>query len=218
MMRSMSLQIAKRSREKHGLKDSPEYATWHRMRRRCHDPDHPDYPTYGAKGIVVCPEWQQSFLEFYRAMGNRPSPLHSIDRKDNTKGYEPGNCRWATKEEQARNRPSFVLKVNGKTAAEAAAETGLKAPTLYNRLRRGLPDREALSTTKFRTGGKPPRLLTMDGQTLPLRTWARKMGIKAVTLRQRLDNGWPVRRALTVPAIARYQRKKERTSVQPATE
>src|SRR5436190_271390 len=60
----MALQI-KKSRETHGMKSTPEYAAWQRMRRRCHDPENKDYPEYGAMGITVCPEWQISFVAFH---------------------------------------------------------------------------------------------------------------------------------------------------------
>lgn len=60
--------------------------------------------TMGEKGIRVCDRWISNFLNFLEDMGTLPSPDHSIDRKDNDKGYEPGNCRWATQAEQSKNR------------------------------------------------------------------------------------------------------------------
>lgn len=83
---------------------SAEWTTWRSMRQRCEDDRHKSYPSYGGRGIVVCDRWKLSFEAFLEDMGRRPSPEHSIDRIDNSRGYEPSNCRWADKSTQARNR------------------------------------------------------------------------------------------------------------------
>src|SRR5690606_36132486 len=98
-----SIQVTPQSRS-HDRKPRlkmPEYQTWLRIKKRCHNPLDKSYPQYGGRGIEVCQEWRESFQAFLRDMGPRPSPHHSIDRLDGTKGYSPDNCRWATKEEQA---------------------------------------------------------------------------------------------------------------------
>ncbi len=87
----------------HGMSHTPEHEAWAAMRKRCENPRHAAYPNYGGRGVRVCQRWQ-SFENFYEDMGSRPSPLHSLDRVDNDGGYEPANCRWATKSEQASNR------------------------------------------------------------------------------------------------------------------
>lgn len=74
------------------------------MKGRCNRPSHKQFADYGGRGITVCERWQNDFAAFVADMGEKPSRLHSIDRRDNNAGYHPANCRWATKLEQTRNR------------------------------------------------------------------------------------------------------------------
>lgn len=96
-----------RSRKRHGKATGGHhrvYRIWNAMRQRCHNPNQPHYVRYGGRGIRVCDEWRKSFDVFYAHMGDPPSPDHTLDRIDNDRGYEPGNCRWATRSEQQRNK------------------------------------------------------------------------------------------------------------------
>lgn len=93
-------------RLKHGMRKTLTYSSWQSMVNRCHNPKDGNYSRYGGRGIEVCPRWRdpdKGILCFIEDVGERPSSAHSIDRIDGSKGYEPGNCRWATREEQNRN-------------------------------------------------------------------------------------------------------------------
>jgi hypothetical protein len=119
---------------KHGMRNSREYSTWNAMLNRCCNPRAKDYPKYGAKGIAVCPEWRQSFEVFFSHIGPRP-PGTTIDRIDNTKGYEPGNVRWATPRQQARNRTTSrrwnIKGIVFESAQAAADHFGVSDQTIH---------------------------------------------------------------------------------------
>lgn len=90
----------------HGLYKTPEYKTWTAMKGRCLCETNRRYSYYGGRGITICNEWVESFENFLKDMGKRPSSSHSIDRIDPNGNYEPSNCRWADKLTQLRNKRS----------------------------------------------------------------------------------------------------------------
>lgn len=83
----------------------PSYGSWYAMIRRCTAHHYKSYHDYGGRGITVHPPWMD-FDQFVKDMGTRP-PGHSIDRKDNSLGYTPSNCRWATPAQQANNKRPY---------------------------------------------------------------------------------------------------------------
>lgn len=85
-----------------GKKVSPTYMSWSAMKGRCLQPNNTRYADYGGRGITVCERWLV-FDNFLADMGPRPRGT-TIHRLDGTKGYEPGNCTWATDQEQCANR------------------------------------------------------------------------------------------------------------------
>lgn len=87
------------------------YTTWYSMVSRCNNPKHGSYKKYGAKGIRVCERWL-NFKDFLLDMGERPEGS-SIDRIDNSKGYEPSNCRWTTPSIQSINRNVMACSKSG---------------------------------------------------------------------------------------------------------
>lgn len=147
---------------KHGMTHSPEYKTWIRMKARCSNPNGKRWDRYGGRGIAVCRRWRESFEDFYEDIGDKPSHLHSIERIDNDKGYLCGrcdeclsrgevktNCKWATKDEQNRNRCDNVhLDHDGLrlTVSEWAKKLGCNKKTLLCRLDAGWTVESVLAT------------------------------------------------------------------------
>lgn len=124
------------SRFKHGMSEAPEFKIWLQIQTRCYNPNTINWEHYGGKGIGMCARWRDDFMAFYKDMGPRPSPKHSIDRVRIHEGYSPSNCRWATPKEQARNtsRTAWV-SLNGKrmSLAEACEITGLNYTSAQER-------------------------------------------------------------------------------------
>jgi len=130
---------------------------WKGMIQRCENPRNPSFARYGGRGIRVCLRWRRSFADFVSDVGPRPTPLHTIDRIDNARGYEPANVRWATRQEQAENRADTrLLFFHGRTQTVRAweREFGLKPNTLGARLDRGWNARHALTTRVDRKFGR----------------------------------------------------------------
>ena len=113
---------------------------WQSMIARCTNPRYIGYEKYGARGITVCDRWRNSFKDFIADIGARPSLKHQVDRIDNSKGYEPENCRWATLYEQQNNRTNNRhLRIRGqtRTVADWCRVSDVNSHTIRNRLFRG---------------------------------------------------------------------------------
>jgi len=130
-----------------------EYNVWVLMRDRCNNTNSRHYKNYGGRGIKVCERWDD-FAAFLADMGPRPSPQHTIDRINNDGNYEPSNCRWATRAEQARNkRTNIQISHNGTVLCLAEWCKKLNLPYLrsYRRLRNG----ESVTAVFAEKGGQP---------------------------------------------------------------
>lgn len=126
---------------KHGLSNTRIYRVWESMIERCHNPKSSNYKNYGGRGIKVCKRWKK-FENFYADMGE---PLYGLqlERRNNSNGYSPANCCWASRKEQNRNkRTNRFITVNGetKTVREWSEITGLPETTLGWRARKGWPE------------------------------------------------------------------------------
>lgn len=168
----------------HGLSGRPEISIRGAMIQRCHKVGSQGYERYGARGVVVCARWRKSFADFYADMGPRPESEasaviseYSIERIDNNGHYScgkckqckengwPANCKWATREEQNRNkRNSHYVTCNKRTltVSEWSRETGLGSDVITDRIENGWPIEVALSTPPG--GGIALRLRDSEGK------------------------------------------------------
>jgi hypothetical protein len=143
-------------REDGTYKRSPEYASYRTMISRCYDTNVGHFHLYGGRGIKVCDRWRESFDNFLADMGPRPSLEHTLDRINNDGNYEPSNCRWATRLEQARNKRTAVfLTYEGQTMSIAEWARKLEIPRYHitRRLKRGWPIEATLTTPVNRSAG-----------------------------------------------------------------
>lgn len=134
--------------KKHGLWKHRLYRIWALMKARCNNPNRKEYPNYGGRGIKVCKEWSEDFLKFYNwAINNEYKDTLTLERSNNDGDYEPSNCKWATKIEQARNtRRNHKILFNGieKTIAEWAEDLNVNPDAIYTRIKRGWNIEECL--------------------------------------------------------------------------
>jgi hypothetical protein len=124
---------------KHGMAGTAVYSQWRAMKSRCYYAKNKRFANYGGRGIAVCPEWRESFEAFFKSMGE-PPPGGTIERIDVNGHYEPGNCCWASRMEQAGNKTNSVFLTRAgetKTVAEWARALGITPTTIYSRVRRG---------------------------------------------------------------------------------
>lgn len=139
---------------KHGLHKTRIYRIWGKMKDRCYNSySESNKRIYKDRGITVCDEWKNNFIEFYQwAMSHGYNEKLTIDRIDNDKGYFPENCRWATSKQQANNtRSNRILYIFGeyKTVMEWFRDVRCKIQneqTLRGRLKRGWSPKKAITT------------------------------------------------------------------------
>lgn len=119
-------------------KKTVEYNTWLKIKTRCYNENHPDYANYGGRGLKVSKGWEHSYEQFLSDMGRRPSNEHSIERIDNDRGYNKGNCKWALPIEQQNNKrniPKHLFKGKMLSAAQISRLVGISSSLIRQRLK-----------------------------------------------------------------------------------
>jgi hypothetical protein len=175
-----------------------EYTCYRGMLTRCRR-------EYAPKGIKVCDRWRgrQGFTNFLADMGPCPSPKHSVDRKDGTKGYSPDNCRWATQREQTRNTCANVwITINGVTRLQVdwLKDAKISIRTYYRRLKSGMTRAEALKSPNMQCAPKTPehrkklsdsarRAITPENRKRAMELRKLGMGFSAIARRLGLSSG-----------------------------
>lgn len=201
---------------KHGMKNTVEYITWINIKQRIYNKMNPAFAYYNKR--TMCERWRNSFIEFFKDMGNRPNGKMSIERLDNSIGYTcgkcnecrknkwPANCAWKDYFSQANNTTKNVFisyKGQRKTVSQWSKFTGIKLSTIWNRIRLGWSPRKIFKT-KVRTHIK---VFTYNGHIKALSEFFKEYGINASTLYYRIYvHGWPIEKALTQPVKKQSRR------------
>lgn len=193
--------LAKEVATKHGMRHSSEYSSWLGMRARVKE-NYRQSQYYAQKGIDIDPRWNNSFEEFYKDMGNKPSSDYSIDRVDNSKGYWKENCRWANNTQQSRNRviaTKVIYKDEEYNIGDLADKFSLTSRVLYDRVFDLGWDIEKALTTPVITQNSV--YLTYKGVTKKQAEWEKELGFKNNLIGKRLALGWSVEKAIETSSI-----------------
>lgn len=132
----------------HGMTGTSIYNIWCSMIARCYNTKNVAFKSYGGRGILTSKRWLK-FENFYLDMGERPDKKHTLDRRDNNRGYSKSNCRWVTYAQNNRNRrDNRVLMIRGKKylVHEVCEKFNLNIHTLRKRLYDGWTDHQAALT------------------------------------------------------------------------
>lgn len=178
------------------------YRIWYDMKNRCYNPKATGYEYYGGAGIIVCDRWSdyfkfeedmyESYIEHVEKYGEKDT---TIDRYPNKLGnYEPSNVRWATQEEQANNKTTNRIIIDGLNLAQFCSKYNLEYGTTLGRLNRGWTVDEILNPILC---DKNRRIIAPTGETT--KELATRLGISESAIRHRYERNWTWQEILETP-------------------
>jgi len=191
---SCRCQTSKLKNITHDMTNTRTYSTWSSMRSRCSNPKYAHYDRYGAIGIKVCDDWNNSFEAFFADMGERPKGM-TIDRIDNSKGYYKENCRWATPKEQTLNRyPTVWLEYDGETLclADMARKYGLTTTMIRTRLEKGMTLEQAIEIPRQKVMYE----VTANNETLGMVEFCGKYRLATSSISRKKKQGFSIKDAM----------------------
>lgn len=175
------------------------YRIWSHMIRRCYKQKSNDYKNYGARGIIICDDWKNSFLNFYDwSMCNGYNDTLSIDRIDVNGNYEPDNCRWVDLTVQNNNkRTNHIITVNGytDTIANCCRKFNVSIDVILDRLKLGWSVEKAFNCQLK----KKYNLLTYKNETHSIKEWSKLSNIPYHTLLYRIKQNWDIHDIFEIP-------------------
>lgn len=194
----------------HNQGKHPLYSTYAQMIHRCTNPNSKNYHRYGGRGIKVCKEWLGNPEQFFKDMGPKPTPKHSIDRINNDGDYSPDNCRWATNKEQSNNQSTnHLITFNGETKniQQWSEAFNLNQNTFHSRILHGWSIDRILSEPTQKRRKKLP-LITYQGKEQSVCDWAKELLIDYGVLKSRIFYlGWDIEKALTTPVTKKNKKQ-----------
>lgn len=182
----------------------PEYTAWANMKKRCNNPNHPQWNNYGGRGIKVCERWNL-FDNFLKDMGRKPNPSFTLERRDNDLGYFPENCLWASRLDQTINRRvTSRITIDGVTKClkHWCQHFGIDHSVVQHRIksRHWAVDRALKEPVNYHRQNWECLMVTLDGKTQSVGDWCRERGLKYSTVYCRVrSRGWDMDKAINTP-------------------
>lgn len=189
---------------------------WYGMIARCHDEEDARYARYGARGITVCDEWHDYDVFRRWAETHGYAAGLTIDRRDNSKGYGPDNCRWATMAQQARNRTNnrrITYAGTTLTHSEWARVIGVSPQAIYAAIKRGIAGAEYIRQHLDEGHGRKvcctdsKATITVDGETHSVRRWAEIIGVSPGIVYRTIRDGRDPAEYIRAHLAAGYARR-----------